>query len=178
MKLSNHHTENNEELIQLFIQTFSDSEGADEGMELGKLVTEYLTSTDPQDYYCFVAQQNEQLVAGVFFTKLDFKTSLKAYILSPMATLTSFQGKGIGQKLINFGLNTLKQDGIEVVTTYGDPNYYTKVGFKQITEKIIKAPLPLTYPEGWLGQSLVNDKLEAISEKPSCVDALNKPGLW
>ena len=36
-----------------------------------------------------------------------------------------------GQQLINFGLAHLKEIGVELVFTYGDMNFYSKVGFKQ-----------------------------------------------
>ena len=178
MKLSKYSPRDIEEINKLFIKTFSDSEGESEGLVIGELVNEYMTSTDARDFYCFTASENEQIIASVFFTKLTFESRVNAFILSPMATLTEFQGKGIGQKLINFGHNILKNNGVEIVITYGDPKFYSKVGFKQITEDIIKAPLKLSYPEGWLGQSLVSDKLEEIVDKPSCVNALNKPELW
>jgi len=178
MELSEYKPSDIQEINKLFIKTFSDSEGESEGLVIGELVNEYMTSTDANDFYCFVATENEQIIACVFYTKLTFESGVNVYILSPMATHTKFQGKGIGQKLINFGLNTLKDKGVEIVVTYGDPKFYSKVGFKQITEEIIKAPLKLSYPHGWLGQSLVNDKLEAIADKPSCVKALNKPELW
>ncbi|QMU56914.1 MAG: hypothetical protein GKR98_01030 [Boseongicola sp.] len=37
---------------------------------------------------------------------------------------------------------------------YGVINFYAKIGFPRITEGIAQAPLPLSYPKGWLGQSL------------------------
>jgi len=178
MKLSEYNSSDIEEINKLFIKTFSDSEGESEGLVIGELVNNYMTRTNAKDFHCFVATEKNKIIGGVFFTKLIFENGIKAYILSPMATLTEYQGKGTGQKLINFGLEALKENGVEIVVTYGDPNFYIKVGFKQITEDVIKAPLKLTYPEGWLGQSLVSDKIEAIFDKPSCVEALNKPELW
>ena len=114
----------------------------------------------------------------MFFSKLIFENDLKAYILSPMAILTEYQGKGIGQNLIHFAHNILKDNGVELVVTYGDIIFYSKTGYNQITEKIIKAPLKLSYPEGWLGQSLVNEKLDPILGMSYCVEALNKQSLW
>jgi len=178
MKFSEYNPSSIKEINQLFIKTFSDSEGESEGLAIGELVNEYMTITDAKDFYCFVATEDEQIVGCVFFTKLKFESDVKAYILSPMATLTEYQGKGIGQKLINFGFNIIKENGVEIVVTYGDPDFYSRVGFKQITEEIIKAPLKLSYPEGWLGQSLVSDHIEAIADKPSCVKALDKPEMW
>jgi len=34
------------------------------------------------------------------------------------------------------------------------------VGFQQISEDIVKAPLKLTQPEGWLAQSLQSDVID------------------
>jgi len=45
-------------------------------------------------------------------------------------------------------------------------------------EKIAKAPLKLTQPEGWLGQSLVSDEIEPIAGNSYCVEAFNKPEDW
>ena len=95
-----------------------------------------------------------------------------------MAIQTSRQGKGIGQKLISFGVNHLKKNGVSVVFTYGDPNFYSKVDFNQITEKIAKAPFKLSQPEGWLAQSLVGDEIKPISGNSYCVEAFNKPEIW
>jgi len=126
----------------------------------------------------FIATENEQIIGGVFFTKIIFESSVNAFILSPMATLTDHQGKGVGQKLINFGLKTLKKDGVGLVITYGDPNFYSKVGFGVITEEIVPSPFTLSQPEGWLAQSLVGGKIEPITGKSHCVAALNKPEFW
>lgn len=178
MKLSKYKPNRADEIEQLFIRTFSDSEGSAEGELIGHLVKDMMASTDANDLYGFVAKQNEKIIGGVFFTKMIFESGINAYILSPMAILTDHQGKGVGQKLINFGLNTLKKDGVKLAITYGDPNFYSKVGFGVITEEVVPSPLKLSYPEGWLAQSLAGAEIEPITGKSHCVAALNKPGLW
>ncbi len=65
-----------------------------------------------------------------------------------------------------------------MVVTYGDINFYSKIGYKHITEDIVPAPLKLSYLEGWLGQSFISNKIDAIVGKWYCVDALNKASLW
>ena len=109
---------------------------------------------------------------------MTFESEVNAFLLSPVAIHTKYQRKGIGQKLINYGIHHLKENGIALVFTYGDPKFYSKVGFSPISEKLVKAPLKLTYPEGWLGQSLVSDKIEPVSGRSYCVSALNKPEYW
>ena len=167
-----------EEIEKLFTKVFSDSEGQTEGVSIGNLTYDVMTRTDAQDLYGFVATENEQIIGSIFFTRLTFQNEVNAFLLSPVAIHTSCQGKGIGQKLINFGINDLKESGVQIVFTYGDPAYYSKVGFNQITEEIVKAPLKMSQPEGWLGQSLVSDKIEPIAGNSSCVDALNKAEYW
>ena len=178
MKLTTYDPSNIEEIKQLFTETFSDAEGQSEGLLIGNLVHDLITTTDKNDLYCFVVTESEQIIGSIIFSKLTFESKVEAFLLSPVAIHTKYQKKGIGQKLINFGLNTLKENGVKLVFTYGDPNYYSKVGFSLIAEELVKAPLKLTYPEGWLGQSLVSDKIEPITGDSYCVKALNKPKLW
>lgn len=167
-----------EEIKQLFTKVFSDSEGQSEGLVIGNLVYDLMTGTNVQDLYGFVAIENKKIIGSIFFTKLTFESEVNAFILSPVAIHTDYQGKGFGQKLINFGINQLKENGVELVFTYGDPKFYSKVGFSLVTEKSVKAPLTLTYPEGWLGQSLVGDEIEPITGSSYCVEALNKAEYW
>lgn len=178
MKYSEYTSANIGEINKLFIETFNNSEGEAEGIVIGELVTNFMTKIDSNDFFCFVATDKNIIIGSVFFSKLTFKSNLKAYILSPMATLTEYQGKGIGQKLINYAHSTLKNNGVELLVTYGDINFYSKVGYKQITEEIIKAPFKLSYPEGWLAQSLVSSELQPIPGVSFCVDALNNADLW
>lgn len=177
MKYSVFDPKQSQEVIELFTSVFSDSEGQDEGISVGRLVSELIT-TSAQDQVGFVASDQEKVVACIFFSRLTFQNNANAFILSPVAVDTSHQGKGIGQRLIRFGIQHLKDQGVELVFTYGDPNFYQKVGFKPISEEYIRAPLKLTHPEGWLAQSLTGDKIKPIAGPSRCVEALNKPEYW
>ncbi len=178
MKFSTFNPNNAGEIEQLFIKTFSDSEGQSEGKVIGHLVRDLMGSTDANDLYCFIATENEQIIGSIFFSRMIFESGINAFILSPAATHTDHQGKGVGQKLINFGLDVLKENGVELAITYGDPDFYSKVGFTGITEQVVPAPQKLEQPEGWLAQSLIGDEIKPISGKSHCVEALNKPELW
>ena len=167
-----------EEIIQLFSQTFSDSEGTDAGKVIGSLVNELLASTKTDDLYVFIAKEAGKIVGSILFTRLTFESGKTAFLMAPVAVATQSQGKGVGQALIKFGLETLKQQGIELAFTYGDPNFYSKIGFESITEQQFKAPLPLSHPHGWLAQSLTTQPLAPITGKSACVAAFNKPELW
>ncbi|UTV30537.1 GNAT family N-acetyltransferase [Photobacterium atrarenae] len=166
------------DVIQLFTRVFSDSETAQEGQLIGHLVSELIATTAPSDLQGFVATVNEQIVACIYFSRLTLSNQKNAFILSPVAVATEHQRQGIGRKLISFGLEVLRKQGVDWVFTYGDPNYYARAGFSPISETAVKAPLPLTYPEGWLAQSLTADKVEASACASACVAALNQPQYW
>jgi len=165
------------EVVELFSQVFADSEGKEEGQLIGSLVSD-LIKTDPKDLIGFLVIDKEQVIGSIFFSRLTFQDNTNAFILSPVAVSTSYQHQGVGQKLIMFGIEKLTALNVDFILTYGDPHFYQKVGFEQISEEHIKAPLKLTYPEGWLGQSLRDSKMESISGTPQCVKALNKQVYW
>lgn len=172
-----------ETITQLFTQTFTYSEGENEGKTVGKLANDLLTTTDPTELLCLVAEDysiesDSTIVGAIIFTPLSFNDETKAYLLSPVAVSTQVQKRGIGQKLINFGLQTLKEQGVELTVTYGDPSYYSRVGFEQITVEQIPPPFELSYPHGWLGQSLTGSEVKVASQKSSCVEGLAYAEYW
>jgi predicted N-acetyltransferase YhbS len=67
---------------------------------------------------------------------------------------------------------------VDIAATYGDPDFYRRIGFKAITAGEVPAPFPLQQPEGWLGQSLTDAKLAALEGPARCVEAFNDPALW
>jgi len=166
------------EIKQLFKLTFSDSEGESEGMLIANLVEDLMASRDQEDILCFKAIESNEIIACIFFSRLTFEYNVNAFLLSPVAVHTDHQGKGVGQALINFGLNALREKGVELVLTYGDINFYSKVGFKVIDEKVVKAPWELTYPEGWLGQALNGGEITQVPGNSFCVEAFNNPKYW
>ena len=167
-----------EEIQRLFSKSFAHSEGESEGAVIGNLAGKLVATTRVDDIHVFVATEDDRIVGCIIFSRMSFESSENAFLLSPVAIDPDYQGQGIGQKLITFGLEALREYGVELAFTYGNPKFYSKVGFRQISEDTVKAPLALSQPEGWLGQSLVGDKLPTISGNSYCVDALNDPNYW
>lgn len=163
---------------KLFVSVFSNAENEREGTLIGNLAKELIASTDSRDLYGFVAVDEEQLIGALFFSRLRFEKDIEAFILAPVAVQTEYQGKGIGQALITHGLRELRKRGVRVVITYGDPVFYSKVGFRPLSQDVIQAPLELSQPEGWLGQSLTDDSIGPIPDRCSCVKALDNPAYW
>lgn len=167
-----------DEIKELFTSVFTNSEGPEEGKLIGNLAFELQETTDSNDLFGFLAKDGNKIIGCTFFTRLQFESQVNAFILSPVAIATNYQNQGVGQKLIQFGINHLRMKKVEILFTYGDPKYYSKVGFSHISENIAKAPLKLTYPEGWLVQSLDNKSIASISGNSTCVDALSKQEYW
>lgn len=162
----------------LFRDTFSDSEGESEGEAIGKLAADLIETTQAGDLFGYVAKAQDRILGAIFFSRITFGIPLDAFILSPVAVCTSHQRSGVGQQLIRYGIRCMKELGVELLITYGDPKYYSKFGFQPLTEDIIKAPLKLSQPIGWQGMSLSGEAIQPIAEKPRCVSALNHQHYW
>ncbi len=167
-----------EEVVRLFTSVFSASEGEAEGQRIGALVSNLATKTDPRDLMGFVATDHAHIVGCVFFSRFTIPSEKVAFILSPVAVATAAQGAGIGQQLINHGLDCLRTLNVDMVFTYGDPAYYAKTGFVQISERAVKAPYTLSQPIGWLAQALNHAPIQAMQGPTRCVDALSDPTYW
>lgn len=166
------------EVEKLFTSAFTSSEGENEGKLIGNLSSQLASNIDNNEIICFGAYENETLIGSIFFTRLLFSKPFQVFMLAPVAVSAEHQGKGIGQALINYGLNELKKRSVNVAVTYGDPSFYSKVGFQALSEDVIQAPLKLSMPFGWLGQSLTGEPISTIIERPVCVKEFNDPVYW
>lgn len=168
-----------EQIIDLFASTFAASKGADEGGLIGDLASNLLSGTLKNDVYVFTALDHGEIIGGAIFSRLTYADDPRSvFILSPMAVDPDRQGKGVGQALLNHALAELRDDGVAVAITYGDPAFYGKVGFLPLDEASAAPPLPLSCPMGWIGQSLTGEPLRPLQGKCMCVAALNDPAIW
>jgi predicted N-acetyltransferase YhbS len=166
------------EVEKLFTSVFTSSEGEKEGKLIGNLSSQLASNIDNNEIICFGVYEDETLIGSIFFTRLQFSKSIQVFMLAPVALSAEHQGKGIGQALINYGLNELKKRSVNVAVTYGDPSFYSKVGFQALSENVILAPLKLSMPFGWLGQSLTGEPIPTIIERPVCIKEFNDPVYW
>lgn len=163
----------------LFDKTFSDSESANEGKLIGRLADNLIETTPENDIAVFTGFEEDRLVGCIIFTRLRFEGDARqVYLLSPVAISSDQQRRGIGTELICFGLQTLGNFGVDIAVTYGDPDYYERVGFKPIDAAIIPAPLVLEQPHGWLAQSLTDEEIYPFQGPARCAEALNDPAYW
>jgi predicted N-acetyltransferase YhbS len=166
-------------IIDLFIATFAAAEGAEEGALIGDLARNLLSRTAHKDLFVFTAEENGTIVGAIVFSRLNYDHDPRVvFVMGPVAVATDHQQKRIGQRLINHGLEALRDAGVDIAVTYGDPSYYSRVGFAPITEALAPAPFILQHPQGWLGQSLTDKEITPLQGPSRCVDALNDPAFW
>lgn len=167
------------QIIPLFLHTFSQSEGEEEGQLIGQLVDNFLNYTQSKDLRAYFLEINNELIAGAFYTRIQFeKSPISAFLMAPVAVHPEYQGKGLGQKLIHQSHDALRKEGAELCLSYGDIQFYSKVGYQVISEELIAAPLPLSYPEGWIACMLDGGNIPKIAGSSFCVDEINDPRYW
>jgi predicted N-acetyltransferase YhbS len=179
MNFSSEYMGVDEEILDLFTSAFTASEGAAEGRLIGTLVRNFFATTPEKDLFVFTAWEDGSLVGGIVFSRLTYpEDDREVFVLAPVSVATDRQKEGIGQKLLTHGLNELRKRGVNVAVTYGDPGYYSKVGFMPITETEARPPRSLSHPHGWLAQSLTDPTLDPLRGPSHCVDALDRPEYW
>ncbi|MEO3478237.1 N-acetyltransferase [Phaeobacter sp. CAU 1743] len=167
------------EITDLFAASFTASEGADEGQTIAALVRALLTTVEEEDLFVFSVLEGGAVVASILFTRMRYDQDDRVvFLLSPVAVAPDQQGKGTGQALLRHGLSLLKRHGVDIILTYGDVNFYAKVGFRQITEQEAAAPMPLSYPHGWLGQSLTGGAFAPLVGPASCAAPFRNQEYW
>ncbi len=179
MEMSNGFKGQEEGIIDLLAATFAASEGAEEGALIRDLTRKLLETTADADVHVFTAREKRSLVGAIIFSRLTYEEDDRiVFVLGPVGVATDRQRRGIGQRLLTHGLASLRKCGVDVAVTYGDPNYYSKVGFRPITEGFARAPFKLKHPKGWLGQSLTDREFKPLAGPSRCVDAFHRPDYW
>jgi predicted N-acetyltransferase YhbS len=166
------------EVASLFVSAFSAFEGEQEGELVGSLASKLSSRADNQDVICIGAVEEESTVGAIFFTRLRFDEPIMVYMLAPVAVRPGHQGKGVGQALIRYGLDEMRNRSVAIVITYGDPSFYSRVGFQALSTRVIQAPHELSMPVGWLGQSLTGEPIPTLTGRPACVREFDDPVYW
>ena len=163
---------------QFFKKVFTKSESTKEGNIVGNLSYKLSKLIDEENIIGIQGKINNKIVAYIFLSKLYFKEDYLVYLLSPVAVDSNYQKKGLGQKIIQYGIKYLKKQNKDLLMTYGDPNYYLKSEFKKTNVTLIPAPYKLSQPIGWLVNKISSKRSIKLRSKPNCVLPLRNKKLW
>jgi predicted N-acetyltransferase YhbS len=130
-----------------------------------KLVEQLRNSDSFIPALSLVAEIKNKITGHILFTKIKIRESAgreyDSLALAPLAVMPEFQKKGIGGRLIFFGLNKAKELGHKSVIVLGHEDYYTKFGFIPAHRWKIKSPFDV--PAGaFMGLELVKDGLKNV----------------
>jgi putative acetyltransferase len=109
-----------------------------------------------------VAEIDDQIVAHVLFSRMTVETSagaVSAAALAPMAVTPAYQRRGIGSRLIGYGLDRMREIGERIVLVVGHPAYYPRFGFSSEHARAIDHPFP---PEVFMALELVPGALDGV----------------
>lgn len=165
------------DILNIHRQAFGNGKGA----EIAQLVDDLLDDATAKPILSLVAVDDGTLVGHILFTKaIITQAEISAQILAPLAILPAAQKSGIGQKLINEGLEQLKTQGTELVFVLGHPTYYPLCGFAPAGEQGFDAPYPIPqeHSAAWMVQQLNGDVLGRTTGKVICSNVLNEPQHW
>lgn len=89
--------------------------------------------------FSLVAVKDGQVVGTVIGSRLSVGGS-PAVALAPLAVLPAHQGQGIGEKLVKRLLGEARTAGETLVLVLGDPEYYSRFGFRPAADLGIVGP--------------------------------------
>jgi putative acetyltransferase len=95
------------------------------------------------DALSLVAVRDEGIVGHIFFTPVtvaDDEQEITGMGLAPMAVLPDCQRQGVGSRLIEAGLEILRQRGCPFVIVLGHPGYYPRFGFVPASQHGLTCP--------------------------------------
>ena len=135
-------------------------EAAFGGAEEADLVDNLRTAGDV--LVSLVAEMEGRIVGHVLFSRMWIETPgglVPAVALAPVAVLPEQQRRGIGGRLIRYGLDLLCGRGEKVVIVVGHPDYYPRFGFSREKARALESPFPV---EAFMAMELSPGALEGV----------------
>ena len=111
-----------------------------------------------------VAEQNGQIVGHILFSNLPIVTktgTVDTLSLAPMAVQPSYQGRGIGSRLVEEGLAAGRQQGHRIAVVLGHPDFYPRFGFSARLAQPLESPYG--GGEAWMAMELVCGALTGVA---------------
>lgn len=114
----------------------------------------------------YVAENADGLVGHIMFSRVKIEDELadRSYTslaLAPISVLPEYQNQGIGKKMIREAIEKAQGIGYESMLALGNPEYYSKFGFKKARIYDIKSPFKNS-DDYFLALELADDSLKTV----------------
>lgn len=165
-----------EDILEIHRQAFGRDEEA-------QLVEALLADESARPTLSLLATAEQRSLGHVLFTAMSLDKGnaglgLRAALLAPLAVRPVAQCRGVGRALIEQGAAMLAQRGLDLVFVLGDPNYYTRCGFRAARPYGLEAPYPIVPAEAWMLHPLRENVLGVVRGVLRCADSLSPRKYW
>ncbi len=101
-------------------------------------VTPLTLRDSPSFTFALIAEYKKQIVAHIAISSVQLNTQTQnVFYISSLVVLPSFQGKGVGSKLVKVALAKLAKRKTQCCLLVGDQKFYNHFGFNSIAHKIV-----------------------------------------
>jgi len=150
--------------------------------EEAELVRNLLNDSTAEPRLSLLAFQGDKPVGHIVFSRAVFNPAIDIVgsILGPLAVVPDRQKTGIGGKLIEHGLEILKEDGVNWVFVLGHESYYPRFGFKIAQKQGFQPPFPFPseYTNAWMAMPLVPSNRTTYEGRVIPADTFNHHRYW
>ena len=99
--------------------------------------------TDGDVLISLVAELDQRIVGHILFSRMWIEipaSRIAAVALAPVTVLPEHQRRGIGGRLIRYGLDWLRDQNERIVIVVGHPAYYPRFGFSGEKARPLESP--------------------------------------
>jgi len=108
-----------------------------------------------------VAEVDNVIVGHIAFSKVKINDEFIGwYGLAPVSVKPEHQNQGVGSQLILSGLNAIRQLNAKGCVLLGEPEYYSRFGFKALSELVFKGVPPEYFQSLLLSGDMPNGDIE------------------
>lgn len=147
------------------------------------LVRQILADPSARPALSLLARDGDRAVGHVLFSAARVETGttgLPASLLAPLAVDPDRQRTGIGRRLVEAGLDRLRQAGCGLAFVFGDPAYYGRFGFEPAIAAGFQPPfaIPREHADAWQVVRLAPEAGGGEGGRVVCADSFMVPALW
>lgn len=150
--------------------------------EEAELVRNLLNDPSAEPRLSLLALLEDKPVGHIIFSRAIFDPAIDVVgsILGPLAVVPAYQKTGIGGRLIEHGLQILKDQGVGWVFVLGHESYYPRYGFRPAQKQGFQPPFsfPSEFTNAWMAMPLTPTSITTYEGIVIPADTFNHHYYW